>query len=517
MADDKKPTTSAPASPPATPVPPRSYQANTRILSSVDRVPTSQAVRDLVGTPPLPISGTMEDGVKIITYSFDRPAPVHDYKLEATDVQPLNEKEQSTVRGVLADIMKVANIRFRPAADGQYPDIAYFKGKIIDKETGAYQKTGWRRDPSEEFNILFVEEIVMGESQSLHVKSITHETLHALGLQHPGEAKKATPEQSREAGLNPLYTADSTAMSYNPPKNYGLGVYDVAALQYLYGKPKESALPKTINAAALPSAHFIFAQKPVTLDLRDAEYTGHLVIDADKEITGHYTPNGSIPEPVLQAIVMQEAPIAEKMLVDGSLAKHYGKIEDTAPVFLKIRLTEGTQIKDVLNSPDAKVALNITGNELPNRLQGGGQNDYLVPRGGGDVMAGGNGADVFDIGRKSGFDNVIADFNAGGSKDAVQLNPPIVTAALKEYKDYPAGGKRQSGTLVTGKDGNGVPVASVFVANASRADVAAAIRHGGDKPHKIEIVMTDEEQSPAPAAPAPTPLSKNSRTHGAGK
>ncbi|WP_019905097.1 M10 family metallopeptidase [Methylobacterium sp. 77] len=209
--------------------------------------------------------------------------------------------------------------------------------------------------------------------------TLLHEIGHALGLKHPFEPNIAgDPGSIMPTNLDDL---SRTVMSYTPyqpsnvaivtgnassysyrysnlaPETYGL--YDIAALQYLYGKPQASAGNKVFAfSPSDPTLATLYDTGPDnTIDC--SALTGSSTIDLNAGKTSHLA-------------ISQDLPfgIALPDQYDGSSA---------------VTLAYGCVITNAIGGSGAD---RITGNGLANRLDGGA---------GADTMKGGLGNDVYLI------------------------------------------------------------------------------------------------------------------------
>jgi len=382
--------------------------------------------------------GHKKNGVWVITYTFDasglaKPGfhlfPSWD---EVRNLRRLKKESRKLVSEITAIIEQNANIRFEHVAeDGDInrADIRFFRMKEPpDKDTGA------------DTDGKLIRNIRFAESHTENPHSILHEILHALGLSHPG----ANGLGGKAGGDNESYNKDTTVMSYNKGDMgfTGLGPFDVAALQKIYGPSKNCSTPMTLGPANLVGTRFIDAGS-VTLDLRDERYkTGGLTVREGK-IEG--------------ALATDE----DKEFTVGQETGTRVEVYNPKPV--KLRMVGDTKIKDVLaDNEHTNVKLRLTGNELPNRLQGGKATDELTPRGGLDVLTGNGGWDEFGLDSKSGFDNTITDFDPSLKQDVLKLQAPIAKVELRP-NDILREGKLYKATEVWARDKEGNSVASVQV------------------------------------------------------
>jgi hypothetical protein len=178
----------------------------------------------------------------VITYSFyDRRSG--DYGTSEV-AAPLNEEIKFNVRDMLAGLETYLNVEFvevpdssiNPGVlrylysigtDGPFYAYAYYPGAGSGGDVHLSQR--FDTDRLNTFS---------GVPGSYGYRTLLHETLHALGLKHPGRynISGVLPEPPYlDANLDHI---GNTIMSYNGAGSNPVTpmVYDVAALQYLYGK-----------------------------------------------------------------------------------------------------------------------------------------------------------------------------------------------------------------------------------------------------------------------------------------
>jgi hypothetical protein len=197
----------------------------------------------------------------VITYSFYQPG-TGDYA-GPEQVTAVSAAIQTNVRQILQQIATFVNVQFVEVADTasnpgmirymfsdgetdrRFYAYAYYPG--LNSGGDVHLNSSWEADETARF---------AGGIASYGYTSLMHETLHALGLKHPGNYDA----QGNSAGsifLDPAQdNRANTIMSYN---HVGLGAatplaYDVQALQYLYGA-RSSAIADTTYRFSSPTAY----------------------------------------------------------------------------------------------------------------------------------------------------------------------------------------------------------------------------------------------------------------------
>jgi hypothetical protein len=221
------------------------YEADVWLTRPVDPVvskaprSTDLIVRSLIN-PFLNYWDTSQNG-GIITYSFYKDNQTPYYGNEK--VSALNDRVQQNVRQVLSNLESQLNVRFvevtETATDwgvirylasegegGPFYAYTYYPGATIGGDV--HLNTNYAADLSNGFGAL---------PGSYGYRSIVHETLHALGLKHPGNydagSGSGSPPYLYPEGDN----STNTIMSYNVVGYSPMTPmdYDLIALQYLYG------------------------------------------------------------------------------------------------------------------------------------------------------------------------------------------------------------------------------------------------------------------------------------------
>ena len=213
---------------------------------------------------------------------------------------------------------------------------------------------------------------------SWYYGALVHELGHAMGLKHPHEISNDNTATMPET----LDQANYTLLSYSEPDwgwaqadgteiwtiSNGLQVYDIAALQYLYGANFTYNLENTVYA--------LDESVPLSFTIWDAG--GVDVLDFS-QLT------------IESEISLEPGSYSSVPLPDWTPVDNLGIAFDTI-----IENVIGTSGDDVIHGNDAPNYLSgHSGNDI---IHGGGGNDVLEPhspsRTGGDTLLGGTGASV---------------------------------------------------------------------------------------------------------------------------
>lgn len=183
-----------------------------------------------------------------------------------TDPRVFNAAEKELARNAFAQWAAVANVRFVETATT--PDIQFAAASLSSAAGYADLGTGSGS--------------VWMDSDGVSLSTYIHEIGHTLGFKHPGNYNAGG------GGSSPPYlpTAEdsrsNTVMSYNGSNSGGLGVYDIAAIQYIYGPNRDIRNgTDTYTLSSTEVGRYIWdgggtdtvsasgASQAVTIDLRD--------------------------------------------------------------------------------------------------------------------------------------------------------------------------------------------------------------------------------------------------------
>ncbi|MFD0981817.1 Ig-like domain-containing protein [Tropicimonas aquimaris] len=281
---------------------------------------------------------------------------------EREGFEPFTEQQRSVALEALEQISSFTDITFAEVSD---PSQAQLTFGNADLPGGA----GWAYLPGNLSDIsgdIWIDSTVSSnadlEPGGDGYMRIFHEIGHALGLKHPHESPALPdPEDTRQFTMMSYMEHAGTAGV--EPSTYM--VYDIAALQYLYGVGEDRSGDDT---------YLVNASNDDVMTIWDDG--GHDTIDASSSVSG-VTLN----------------------LEAGSFSTA-GKAYGWYPLSDNIGIAYGTRIEDAFGGAGDDVLL---GNDANNRLAGGQGNDSLT---------GGEGADIYAFGAGWGEDT-ISDFQDG--------------------------------------------------------------------------------------------------------
>jgi trimeric autotransporter adhesin len=293
------------------------------------------------------------------------------------------EEHKQAVREALGKFSGVLDIRFVEVSDSQSVDLRYVMDDLSSAGLGAY--AGYASSGTGEIHLnstMFAKQYpdLLGGLKprlslaqgSMGFEVILHETGHALGLKHPFEAPQLPTAENSNANTVMSYTRTGAPRTELP-------MFDVAALQYLYG----------VNSSARTAGDTYGLQDRFVQDAGGAD-----AFDASaqtQDVTIDLSPGGW----------SFAGTKANSILAAGQSFISYGSTIETAL---------GGSGNDVL-----------IGNNAANTLSGGQGSDTLTGGKGNDVLQGGEGNDIYVFSKGDGLD-VISD---SSSADTIRLTTGI--------------------------------------------------------------------------------------------
>ncbi|WP_431857396.1 M10 family metallopeptidase C-terminal domain-containing protein [Azospirillum sp.] len=332
-----------------------------------------------------------------VTFSFMEAAPSYAGTDDRNGFAPMSTAQRAAVRQALAAWAEVANITFTEVADAGSGGLVRFG---TNRQNGT--SVGYAYYPSPHFAAagdVYIANDSAGNTNpppgSYGFKTLLHEIGHALGLKHPGDynAGGGGTEGPYLPSAEDNYQYTQMAYNSHPTLGYsGLSIvpalYDVAAIQYLYGANTQT---RTGNDA------YAFNNTAAAFSSTIWDAGGSDTIDASQQTLG--------------ATIDLRAGAFSSIGTNGAgeLAVH------------NVAIAYGVTIENAVGGAGGDT---LIGNASANILIGGGGDDTLTGGAGNDTLDGGPGIDTavysgprgaYDITR-SGSSFIIT--HAGGS-DAI--------------------------------------------------------------------------------------------------
>ena len=439
-----------------------------------------------------------------VTYSFMTAAPSYASQSDSAGFAAMSTSEQAAVESALALWAAVANVSFTEVSDsGDGGKIRF--GTNRQRGSAAYSyypaSAGWGGDVYLNNQAQSNDDLTTGSYGFL---TVIHEIGHALGLKHPGDYDGTGSEEPYLPSSTDNY--DYSVMSYYDGSGLypaTLMLYDIAAIQYLYGANMSWATGNDSYVASTVYSQCIWdaggwdaidagaVTRAVTIDLNAGSFssigaTNNLSIAYNVTIEGASGGSGNDRIVGNGSANVLDGQLGNDTLVGGEGDTLYGRAgTDTA------ELTGGavslSEVESVAGSTGSDtVTLLSVGNTLAvsavEAVVGSAGSDFLTLGNSGntlvlsgvDILLGGSGRDVASL--SSGADSVVTALvevlDGGAGNDLVTLGNRGVTMTVNNVETV-AGGVN-SDFITLGDSGNAVTVTAVeIVLGGAGSDVVA--------------------------------------------
>jgi len=366
---------------------------------------------DTAGVLPL-LSGSYWDStLDTLTYSFNTSIP-DDYYLYpdaklTNGWQPLNMQLQNAVNLAMQDVSKYLAVSFQ-----QITSDALIQLNMVDMDQDT---SGFSFMPNTAIDyggdIFLNTDFTTQEGYSLEVAqhgyvTILHEIGHSLGLKHPFEGANQLPTSLNDTnhsimsyttinGYVPVlsFSTSKIYMDYNKLQPYSYSLYDIQALQSIYGANTTTNTQDNIYTTSYQDYKIQTlwdAGGTDTIDLSNT--TGSSTIDINDGTIN------SADQKTLEDVIAIHQSIASdnaKLQHDAWIAENITDLYNSGNLYTGIdnlSITKGTIIENIITGSGADT---ITDNEVNNTIKTGAGNDKIyIGNGGYDILDGGSGYDT---------------------------------------------------------------------------------------------------------------------------
>lgn len=464
-----------------------------------------------------------------LTYSFD---------VQLSGGSAFSSAQQQAALEVMQSWSNIANVTFREAsfAEEQTGNVDLtFAVDNLGENTGGVTYTQFVGDRLISADVIMDDGIAGYSQGGLGYFVLTHETGHALGLKHPGAYdSSATPpflpvgEDDTDHTVMSYYDGDITSSYYLPPESPM--IYDIAAIQYLYGANQGAynggnvysyngaSLAETIwdggGNDTLTSAAY---SGTAVLDLREGPNYWSVIgesfiwnafganIENAESGSGHDVLYGNDLANILTSSSGNDRLYGEA----GSDSMYGGQGNDSLYGGNDSDLIRGGKDNDTINGNQGSDTIygdigndSVRGGKEADFVQGNDGADYVYGDLGNDTVRGGKGADVLYGGRDSdllygdlGRDTLYGDLgddtlDGGEDADLYNFRSGSGNDVITRF-DLPGSGAGDVIGLESNLNGSGITSTAAALAAVSYAGGDAILDLGGGNSVTIDNIAVD--------------------------